>query len=109
MAYRSLMSARVICCGDSRRVGGRELCCILLDDDNVISDCVEKAIVANLAAGAAMNTARSVFNETDLMVVGMARVYIEIEVLVTDAMVPICEMNAMNSKGVSTRIVLLAK
>ena len=74
MAYRSLMSARVICCGDSCRVGGRELCCILLDDDNVISDGVEKAIVANLAAGAAMNTARSVFNETDLMV-GMARVY----------------------------------
>ena len=73
MAYKSLMSARVICCGDSCRVGGRELCCIL-DDDNVISDCVEKAIVANLAAGAAMNTARSVFNETDLMV-GMARVY----------------------------------
>ena len=69
MAYRSLMSARVICCGDSRRVGGRELCCILvLDDDNVISDGVEKAIVANLAAGAAMNTARSVFNEVHLMV-----------------------------------------
>jgi hypothetical protein len=46
-----------------------------LDDDNVISDGVEKAIVvANLAAGAAMNTARSVFNETDLMV-GMDRLY----------------------------------
>ena len=41
---------------------------IVLDDDNVISDGVEKAIVANLVAGAAMNTARSVFNETDLMV-----------------------------------------
>ena len=75
VAYKSLMSARVICCGDSCRVGGRELCCILLDDDNVISDGVEKAIVvANLAAGAAMNTARSVFNETDLMV-GMDRLY----------------------------------
>ena len=59
VAYKSLMSARVICCGDSRVVGGRELCCILLivlGDDNV-----EKAIVANLEADAAMNTARSVF------------------------------------------------
>lgn len=79
MAYRSLMSARVICCGDSCRVGGRELCCILavlmllivLDDDNVISDGVEKAVVANLAAGAAMNTARSVFKEEVHLMVGM--------------------------------------
>ena len=40
----------------------------MLDDDNNIGDGVEKPHVANLAAGAAMNTARSVFKEVDLIV-----------------------------------------
>jgi len=70
LAYISLMSARVIWCGGN--CVGRELGCILaefvieLDDDDII-DGVEKATVANLAAGAAMNAARSVLKDVDLM------------------------------------------
>ena len=80
MAYRSLMSARVICCGDSCVGLDLWLWCILalimLDDDNNIGDGVEKPHVANLAAGAAMNTARNVFKEVDL-IVRMNRLIIE--------------------------------
>lgn len=39
------------------------------DDDIIVGD--EKATAANLAAGAAMNTARSVFKDVDLMTVDM--------------------------------------
>ena len=76
VAYSSLTSARVICCGDSRV--GLESWCILAvlvliieldgnDDNIIVGD--EKATVANLAAGAAMNAARSVLiNDKDLMI-----------------------------------------
>lgn len=65
------------------------------DDDIIVGD--EKATVANLAAGVAMNTA-SVFNDKDFMIDSR---YILIDLFSsTDAevemtMIPICEMNVI--------------